>query len=154
MVPTDASAPARRLTSTKGRESAPDWSPDARKLVFSARRDGDETEQLYLLDLAGGDAQRLTNLVNGARAPVFSPDGRSIAFASSSYPGAASEADNKRIAAERKARKWNARVYDGFPVRNWDRWIEDRKPRAMVIDLPRAGAAPAEPRDVFGSSQL
>ncbi|MEY3466642.1 MAG: hypothetical protein RL603_2242 [Pseudomonadota bacterium] len=154
LVPTDASAPARRLTSTKGRESAPDWSPDARKLVFSARRDGDETEQLYLLDLAGGDAQRLTNLVNGARAPVFSPDGRSIAFASSSYPGAASEADNKRIAAERKARKWNARVYDGFPVRNWDRWIEDRKPRAMVIDLPRAGAAPAEPRDVFGSSQL
>ena len=32
--------------------------------------------------------------------------------------------------------------------------LEDRKPRAMVLDLPAAGAAPGEPRDLFGTSQL
>ena len=154
LVSTAGDAPPRKLTAHKGRESAPDWSPDSRKIAFAARRDGDDSDQIYLLDLSGGDAVRLTNLVNGARAPVFSPNGRSIAFVSSSYPGAKDEADNKRIAAERKARKWNARIYDGFPVRNWDRWVEDRKPRAMVLDLPVAGAAPGEPRDLFGASQL
>ena len=154
LVSTAGDTPARKLTAHKGRESAPDWSADSRKIVFAAKRDGDDSDQLYLLDLAGGDAVRLTNLVNGARAPVFAPDGRSIAFVSSSYPGAKDEADNKRIAAERKARKWNARIYEGFPVRNWDRWVEDRKPRAMLLDLPAAGAAPGEPRDLFGSSKL
>lgn len=154
LVATDGNTAPRKLTSHKGRESSPDWSPDGRRIVFSAKRDGDDAEQLYLLDLAGGDAQRLTALVNGARSPVFSPDGRSVAFVSSSYPGARSEADNQRIAAERKARKWNARVYDGFPIRNWDRWVEDRKPRAMLLELPQPGAVPVEPRDLFGASNL
>lgn len=154
LVATDGLTSPRRLTSFKGRESAPNWSPDGTRIVFSAKRDGDDVEQLYLLDLAGGDAQRLTSLVNGARSPVFSPDGGSVAFVSSSYPGASSEIDNKRIAAERKGRKWNARIYDGFPVRNWDRWIEDRKPRAMVIEVSAAGVVAGDPHDLFGASRL
>ncbi len=133
-------SPPRRLTGTSGGEGGVDWSPESSRLVFSARREGDESGQLYLLDLrAGGEAQRLTQLVNGARAPRFSPDGRQIAFSSSDYPGASSEADNQRIASERKARKWNARIYDGFPIRNWDRWIDDRKPRLWVLKLAGSG---------------
>lgn len=145
----------RRLTGTAGGESGVEWSPDGRQLVFSARREGDDTAQLYLLDLvAGGEAMRLTQLVNGARAPRFSPDGTQIAFSSSDYPGAVNEADNVRIAAERKARKWNARIFDGFPIRNWDRWLEDRRPRLFVLDLPKPGAAAAEPRELLRSSAL
>lgn len=147
-------AKPRRLTGTAGGESGVDWSPDSRRLVFSARREGDETAQLYLLDLAGGEAIRLTQLVNGARAPKFSPDARSIAFASSQFPGALNEADNKRIAAERKARKWNARAYDGFPIRNWDRWLDDLKPVLLVIDLKDTGAVATEPRNLLSSTKL
>ena len=91
LVPTDGSAPPRRLTSTEGGESGVEWSPDSQRLVFSARREGDESAQLYLLDLRGGEARRLTSLVNGARAPEFSPDGRRLVFSSSDYPGARSE---------------------------------------------------------------
>lgn len=145
----------RRLTGTAGGESGVDWSPDSARLVFSARREGDDAAQLYLLDLrAGGEAQRLTKLVNGARAPRFSPDGRSLLFSSSDYPGAASEEDNQRIAGERKARKWNARIYEGFPIRQWDRWLDDRKPRLLVLQLPAAGEAAPAPRELLRSTFL
>ncbi|MEY3712835.1 MAG: hypothetical protein RL321_455 [Pseudomonadota bacterium] len=151
----DGKPPApRRLTGTAGGESGVDWSADSQRLVFSARREGDEVAQLYLLDLSGGDAIRLTQLVGGARAPKFSPDGRSIAFASSQFPGAVTEADNKRIAAERKARKWNARAYDGFPIRNWDRWLDDLKPVLLVLDLKEGSAAAGEPRNLLASTEL
>jgi len=151
LIPTSNSdgRKSRRLTGTAGGEGGVAWSPDGTRLAFSAKRDGDDTDQLYLLDLRGGEARRLTTLTNGARSPKFSPDGRRIAFSSTDYPGALLESDNKRIAAERKARKWNARIYDGFPIRNWDRWLEDRKPRLLVLDLP-AG----EPRNLLANSEL
>jgi dipeptidyl aminopeptidase/acylaminoacyl peptidase len=157
IVATDESGKGapRRLTGTAGGESSVEWSPDGTRLVFSAKREGDDTAQLYLLDLrAGGEAQRLTRLANGARAPKFSPDGRRLAFSSADYPGAKSEADNLRIQGERKNRKWNARIYDGFPIRNWDRWLEDLRPRLLVIDIPQQGEAAGEPRELLRDSAL
>ena len=145
----------RRLTGTAGGEGGVAWSPDGTRLVFTARRDGDEADQLYLLDLRGGEARRLTTLTNGARGAKFSPDGRKLAFSSTDYPGALLESDNKRIAAERKARKWNARQYEGFPIRNWDRWLEDRKPRLLVLDLAAdGGPAAGEPRNLLANTEL
>ncbi|HYS97703.1 MAG TPA: S9 family peptidase, partial [Candidatus Dormibacteraeota bacterium] len=41
LVPSDGSAEPRRLTNTKGGESGVDWSPDSRRIAFSARREGD-----------------------------------------------------------------------------------------------------------------
>src|SRR5512139_1568650 len=54
IVPTDGSAPARRLTSTRGGEGGATWSPDGRRIAFTARRDGDEVPQVYVLDLMDG----------------------------------------------------------------------------------------------------
>ena len=72
LIDTSARNSSRRLTSTRRPESGVIWSPDSRRIVFSAQRDSDEVPQLYSLDLsAGGEAQRLTNLSGGARAPVF-----------------------------------------------------------------------------------
>ncbi len=155
LAPTDGSAPPRRLTDSPGRESGVDWSPDGSRIAFSARRAGDDVEQIYLLPLDGpGDAYRLTNLATGAASPVFSPDGRSIAFTSLVYPGAADDAANRRMIEERRARKWNARIYEGFPIRNWDRWLDERRPSLFVVDLPPAGQVPAPPRDLLAGSRL
>lgn len=54
LVPADGSAPPRQLTYTAGAESGAAWSPDSHRIAFSAKRDGDEEAQIYVLDVAAG----------------------------------------------------------------------------------------------------
>src|SRR5881409_1100145 len=103
VVPSDGSAEPRRLTNTKGGESGVAWSPDSKRIAFSARREGDDVSEIYLLDLSGGgEAQRLTTTSTGAAAPLWRPDGRAILFTSMIYPGATTDSANKAITAEHK----------------------------------------------------
>ncbi len=126
IVPADGSAPARRLTHTKGAESGVAWSPDGSRLAFAAKREGDEAPQIYILPLtAGGEAERVTSAPLGASNPQWRPDGKAILF----------ESDYDPIAAERKARTWNARIYDTFPIRYWNAWLDEKKPHVFVQAL-------------------
>lgn len=133
IVPADGSAKPRRLTYSKGGESGVVWTNDSRQIAFTARREGDDASQVYVLDVAaGGEAVRVTSLSTGARSPQWSPDGKSLLFVSTVYPGAADDEANKRIAGERKAQKYRVRVYDKFPVRNWDKWVDDMQAHLFV----------------------
>ncbi|HEX7705845.1 MAG TPA: S9 family peptidase [Thermoanaerobaculia bacterium] len=142
LAPTDGSTPPRKITAMKSGESSPAWSPDSRRIAFTARRDGDEVNQVYILDIAaGGEAQRVTKLSTGAGGPKFSPDGKSILFASNVYRGAADDEANKAAAKEEKDRKYKVRIYDSFPIRNWDRWVEPKEPHLFVQSLDPAAPA-------------
>jgi len=155
LIDTTARNVSRRLTSTRRPESGVVWSPDSKRIVFSAQRDNDDVPQLYSLDLAaGGEAQRLTTLSGGARAPVFSHDGKSIAFISIMYPGAKDEAANKARIDAHRSRKSNVRIYDSFPIRSWDHWLDERQPRIFVQALGNDGAAQGAPRDLLGDTRL
>ena len=151
IVPAEGSAPPRRLTASKGGESAPDWSPDSRKVAFSAKREDDEIAQIYVIDVAGGgEARRITSSPLGARSPVWSPDGRSIAFQGSAYPGATDAAANTKIAAERKDAKSKVRIYESFPIRRWDKWLDDTQTHLFVVSAEGEGA----PRDLLAGTGL
>jgi len=151
LVPLDGSAEPRRLTNTKAGESGVDWSRDSRSIAFSARREGDDVSQVYVLDLSsGGEAQRVTTISTGASNPLWRPDGKAILFSSMVYPGAATDSANRAAAAERKARKYNARVYDGSPTRMWDRWLDDRKPGLFVQALEPG----SQPKRLLAGSRL
>ena len=151
IVPSDGSAKPRRLTFTKGGESGVAWSPDSRRIVFSAKREGDEANQLYVLDVdAGGEAVRITSLSTGARSPQWRPDGRALLFVSTVYPGAIDDEANKKIAAERKAQKYRARVYDKFPIRNWDRWLDDTQAHVFVQEAQPGARA----KDLLAGTKL
>lgn len=151
IVPADRSARPRRLTFTKGGESGVAWSPDSRQIAFSARREGDEANQLYVLDVAnGGEAQRVTSLSTGARSPQWRPDGKALLFVSSVYPGAVDDDANKKVAGERKAQKYRARVYDKFPIRNWDRWLDDMQAHLFVQELQPGAKA----KDLIAGTKL
>ena len=155
LVDTAARHSSRRLTSTRRPENGVVWSPDSHRIVFSAQRDNDEVPQLYSLDLAaGGEAQRLTNLSGGARSPVYSHDGLRLAFLSIMFPQARDEAANKQAIEAHRERKANVRIYDSFPVRNWDRWLDERQARIHVLDLDGDGLAAGAPRDLLAGTKL
>lgn len=150
LLSTHGEGEPRQLTFSRAAEAGPVFSPDGSQLAFTVQREGDTVPQVYLLDLAqGGEPRRVTSISTGARTPQFSPDGTRLLFVSTVFPGTMNDADNQRIAAERKARKDNVRVYTGFPIRNWDRWLDDRQQRLFVV--PVAGG---EATDLLARSEL
>jgi len=70
----------RRITTDPFNDSAPDWSPDGTKIVFTSDRNG--ITNLYYVDLEKMTVSPLTNLLTGASSPCWSPDGTKIAFTS------------------------------------------------------------------------
>ena len=151
LVPANGGAAPRRITNTRAPENGVAWSPDSRNIAFSTKREGDEVEQIYVLDLGGGgEAHRLTDISTGASRPKWRPDGRAILFESAVYRDALDDDTNKKIAAEHKGRKYNVRVYEHFPVRQWNDWLDDRQPTLLVQSLEPGAKA----KDILSATAL
>src|SRR5688572_15470302 len=140
LMPADGSTPARQITFTLAPETSPVWSPDGTKIAFVTRRDRDESPQVYVLPLGGGEARRITDVPGGVTSPQWRPDGNAILF----------ESDYDPLAAGRKARKWNARIYDSMPIRYWNTWLDEKRPHIFVQDV-REGAKAV---DILDKSKL
>jgi dipeptidyl aminopeptidase/acylaminoacyl peptidase len=136
----DGTEPPRRLTYTKEPENGVAWSPDGTRMAFSTKREGDQTPQIYILPMSGGEARRVTNVPGGATGPQWRPDGKAILFQSQVDP----------IAEQRKDRKWNARIYDAMPIRFWNAWLDERRPHVFVQELSDS----AQPLDLVKGSRL
>jgi dipeptidyl aminopeptidase/acylaminoacyl peptidase len=119
-VPTDASAPARPLTSG-GRDTAPAFSPDGRWLAYLAAA-GDEPPQLHVLPTAGGAPRRLTDAPLGAGAPAWAPDSRRLAWTARTGP--APDPHAPRLVTTLRYR------LDGVGH------LDERRSQVHVLDLP------------------
>ncbi|HET8627274.1 MAG TPA: S9 family peptidase [Thermomicrobiales bacterium] len=80
VAPTDGSAEPRQFTAGPKKDTQPRWSPDGAKLAFVSDRAG--KPQVYVLDLAGGEARKVTDAPEGAASPLWSPDGATILYTS------------------------------------------------------------------------
>jgi dipeptidyl aminopeptidase/acylaminoacyl peptidase len=147
---TDGNVPTpRRITSRPGVESSPTWSPDGRFLVFVARG-SDGPSQLHRLDLKGGEPVQITSLSTGASRPAYSPDGKTIAFLSNVFPSAANEAESRSLLEQARGRKSTARIYTGFPYRDYgNNWFDGRVNHLMI--MPADGG---EPRNILAGTAL
>jgi len=153
LVPADGSAKPRKITFTKASESDVTWAPDSHRIAFSTKREGDDAAQVYVLDVAnGGEAQRVTSAATGARAPQFRPDGNAILYVTGVWPGAADDEANRKLVKERKDRKYNVRVYTSFPVRQWDRWLDEQQTHLAVQLLAQTGVS--VPHDLLAGTKL
>jgi dipeptidyl aminopeptidase/acylaminoacyl peptidase len=135
LVATNGKSPARRLTRSMAPESGVNWAPDSQMLAFSTQREGDLVPQIYTLSLRGGDAMRATALTHGARAPKFLPDGKQLLFIANVFAGAGTEEAQKAMLEARATNKSSARVYTGFPIRFWDKWLDDKQIRPFLLNL-------------------
>ena len=99
LVPTNDGEP-RRLTLGLRTDHHPRFSPDGRTLAFLSdrrpfveeeadrpddRTEREDTTQVHVLPLDGGEARRLTDLPRGVTAFEWAPDGRSLVVTSSSH---------------------------------------------------------------------
>src|ERR1019366_3752463 len=82
--PTTAPAPTFYNSASVGAFS---WSPDGKRIAFSASRDPDlgsgDTETLYVLDLADLHVKELLESGEPSGNPKWSPDGKEIAYVTS-----------------------------------------------------------------------
>lgn len=128
IVAPDGRTKPRRLTSTKESESGAAWSPDSKRIAFSAKRDGDQVDQIYVIAVDGGETRRVTASATAASGPKWRPDGKALLFESSVKPsGAAPD-------------KSTARVFEAMPIRYWNAWLDGSRPSIFVQEL---GGGPA-----------
>ena len=138
LVPSAGGEARAFVTSEKGNNSAPAWSPDGKQLAFVSTRGG--SAQIYIMPAAGGEARVLTNIAGGAGGPVWSGDGSRILFTSSVAPAGDSLATRlERLAAM----KSEAKIYDEVGYRHWDEWEDGQRSHVFVLD-----AATGKTRDV------
>lgn len=94
----------RQLTTSKGAESYPAFSPDGQWLAFTGQYDGGS--DVYLLPAQGGVPKRLTWHKNPDRVLGFTPDGQAVLFLSQRYTH-----------TTRHAHLYTVPVNGGFPTR-------------------------------------
>ena len=113
-------SPARLFTSSK--DTAPQWSPDSRKVSFLSTRDG--RAQVWLLDLQSGAQQQLTQAPAGVISFQWAPDGKQIAFVA---------ADQEKGAFEQAL----ANQETGVIVHKWDFPIYKLLRNQLFLDLEK-----------------
>lgn len=72
--------PASRLTTAKGEESFPKFSPDGSLVAFTGDYDGNQ--DVYVMPAAGGEPTRVTYHPSADRVAAWYPDGKSLLIAS------------------------------------------------------------------------
>lgn len=139
LVPTAGGKP-QRLTSSKGNETEPTWSPDGRLIAFIAKRGDDKQSQVYVIAANGGEATRVSDVPTGVASPKWFPDSKHIAFITEVWPDITDWAKTKEKLTQREESKMTALTWDRTPVTHWDHFIEDRIPHLYSIAID--GATP------------
>ena len=116
-----------QLTFGEKSSTNPKWSPDGKWILFTSNRK-DNRNNLYRLNLDGGEAEPLTDLKSGVANFEWSPDGRSIAY---------TMADPKTEEEEKNDKG-----------RNDFRWVDEnhKLSRLYVISVQKDANGKREPR--------
>ncbi|MEN9560674.1 MAG: Dipeptidyl-peptidase 5, partial [Pseudomonadota bacterium] len=113
-------------------QSEPQWSPDGKQIAFCALREGDSDAQVYVIDVAGGEARRLSNTFSGLSALRWCPDGKSLIAIQWRWPELAGEVAQAKNKKDRAALKTSPHVTESAVYRYWDHWLTDGRVPQLV----------------------
>ncbi|HLO79774.1 MAG TPA: DPP IV N-terminal domain-containing protein, partial [Chitinophagaceae bacterium] len=113
----------RPLTFDRQGLTQPRWSPDGSLISFVARTTAG-SNQLFALNMLGGEAKQITNAPNGVQHYAWSPDGANIAYVTSDdVPG----------------KEMVKKGYDAFEIRNNDMFLSAARQPAHIWLIPATG---------------
>jgi dipeptidyl aminopeptidase/acylaminoacyl peptidase len=158
LAATDGKSPPRQLTTTEKKDSHPRWSPDGSKILFESNRSGEQ--QLWVIDLNGGEAKQLTTISTDAGTGIWSRDGKKIAFVSAVYPEfstkpfAESDKLNKERAEKIKNSPIKAKAHNRLFYRHWDSYVDDKRQHLFVMNADGTDVRDVTPgdRDAYPTS--
>jgi dipeptidyl aminopeptidase/acylaminoacyl peptidase len=140
----DGSEPPRQFTSGEGRDGSLAWSPDGTRLAFAGKRGDDETLQLHVLPVAGGEPVRLTKLKEDVGEPAWSPDGSQLAFVARARSADYDEEDQHK----RRPRRITRLHYKHDNVG----WTVDRPQQVFLVAADGSGEPRQLTREDAGAS--
>jgi len=148
--------PPRRITRSARGEGAAAFSPDG-SLLFVSRRpdpeeageeDGGERPALWLLP-PGGEAYPLASPPGGVEGFAVARESGDLVIAAPARPGAAGWKEDAEWEKARREAGVEASLFEGYPVRFWDRYLGPRERRLYISPLPGEGGRIEEPRELL-----
>lgn len=136
----------RQLTTHKGSDQHPRWSPDGSCVLFlSTRKDGN---QVWTIPMAGGEPEQLTTFPGGVGDAAWSPDGKMVAFTADVFPECGADADcNSRIEEKMSTGPLQAYMSDSLLYRHWDSWKQGKRTHLFVMTLATRSVVDVTPGD-------
>jgi dipeptidyl aminopeptidase/acylaminoacyl peptidase len=132
-----------RALTAPGSNRSPRWRRDGRMLYFLSGRSG--SEQVWRLDLRGGDAQQVTHAPLDIGSFVLAPDGRHLLVSIEVFQDCETLDCSKQRLEERAAHKSAGQTYDQLFVRHWDRWSDGTRSQLFAFVLDDQGNAQGAP---------
>lgn len=137
----------RQFTQGDQTDSAPHWSPDGKSLAFLSSRKEGQDPQLYLIDMAGGEARAITDIKGAIADLVWSPDGTKILLqvVKKDQDVVDREADEQKKKLGTVSRHYTRLFYraDG------QGWLPHERMHLWVVDVPAGTAKQLTSDDVY-----
>ena len=123
----------RALTAAGKNDSAPQFTPDGKRILFTSTRSG--SSQVWTMPVDGGEPTQLTNFGPGVSDPVQSADGRYLAVSASVFPECGIDEDcNAKNAKGVDGGKLKVHVADELLYRHWTSWGDGRVSHVLLVD--------------------
>src|SRR2546426_8870403 len=138
LVSSDGTKPPAQITAGISQDSTPQWSPNGERLAFTSDR-GDVPKgrkrpprNIFVLDLAGGEARQLTRFSDDCSDLAWSPDGGHLAFVVRDPKDSGDEEDGVRVYTRARYKSDEGGLLDDRHKHIWIVGADGSAPRRLT----------------------